>query len=191
MLEELEELKEQKCAMESEAQQIEIENQKVPNLKDKAINKIKEEIQRTEGHIFKVEGKKQEMVHEIDKVRTGLNMLFQLLHLQMDKGKEPMQEITNENMEECLGKIEKKINLVMKMVKDAGLQELLVENVHEASTKKSQKSSGYQMKGLEEFMSKTNQTPRALKPGKPRRTTTSLPAERPSRSPFVPRSMSF
>lgn len=154
MLEELEELKEQKCAMESEAKQIEMENKKVPNLKDKAINEIKQEIQRTEAQIFKVEGKKQEMAKEIDKVRSGLDMLFRLLHLETGKDEPRLPKIDHSNMEDCLGKIEKKINFILKMVKDAGLQELLVENVSEVSVKKTEKSSSHHMKGLEEFLSK-------------------------------------
>ena len=153
MLEELEELKEQKSAMESEAEQIEKENQKVPNLKDKAIDKIQNEIKKTENQIYKIENKKQDLNQDIGRVRVGLNTLFSILHSPLDK-RENQEFITNENIEESLGKIEKKINLVMKMVKEAGLQELLVENITEVPKKKSEMSNAFQMKGLEEFMSK-------------------------------------
>lgn len=153
MLEELEELKEQKTAMEAEARQIEKENHKVPNLKDEAIEKIKDQIQQTELHIHKSEFKKQELVQDIERVKVGLNSLFSLLHFPLEKDGNQVQPINDDNMEESLGKIEKKINLVMKMVKEAGLQELLVETISE---KKEPKSTGCQMKGLEEFMSKNN-----------------------------------
>ena len=156
MLEELEELKEQKTAMEGEAKQIEIENQKVPNLKDEAIETIKDEIQRTENQIYKSEFKKQELVQDIDRVKIGLNSLFLVLHSPLDNETGQIETIDDDNIESCLGKIEKKINLVMKMVKEAGLQELLVENMNEGINKKEGKNINQQMKGLEDFMSKIN-----------------------------------
>ena len=154
MLEELEELKEQKAVMESETKQIEIENQKIPNLKDKAIDQIKEDIRQTEHQISRTEKKKQEMNQDIQRVKVGLNALFSVLHSPLEKNQNPVDFINDENIEECLGKIEKKINFVMKMVKEAGLQELLVENVSDMSLKKG--NNRQQMKGLEEFMSKDN-----------------------------------
>jgi septal ring factor EnvC (AmiA/AmiB activator) len=154
MLEELEELKEQKAVMESETKQIEVENQKVPNLKDKAIDKIKEEIRHTEHQISRTEKKKVELNQDIQRVKVGLNALFSVLNSPLEKNNSQMNLINEDNMEESLGKIEKKINFVMKMVKEAGLQELLVENVSDLSMKKT--GNRHQMKGLEEFMSKAN-----------------------------------
>lgn len=162
MLEELEELKDQKSAMESEAKQIESENQHRPNLKDKAIDQIKQDIKLTEDQIFKVEGKKQELAQDIARVKVGLNTLFSLLHSPLGKAETTGEVIDDHNIEDCLGKIEKKINLVMKMVKEAGLQELLVENVTEVPVKHS--SGKNQMKEFEEFMSKSYEVVRDSRP---------------------------
>lgn len=180
MLEELEELKDQKSAMESEAQQIESENRHRPNLKDKAIDQIKQSIKQTEIQIFKVESKKQELAQDIARVKMGLNTLFSLLHSPLGKGEEEIETIDDNNIENCLGKIEKKINLVMKMVKEAGLQELLVENVSDAPVK--QQSAKNQMKEFEEFMSKNDKAAKDLRPKTTAGLKTCWAGERLSRS---------
>lgn len=181
MLEELEELKDQKSAMESEAKQIEHENQHQPNLKDKAIDQIKKDIQHTEDQIFKVEAKKQELADDIARVKVGLGTLFSLLHSPVRKEGVENGLVDEENIEGCLGKIEKKINFVMKMVKEAGLQELLVENVSEAPLK--QTSTKTQMREFEEFMSRRHKAARASRRRTSGKRRTCSGGERPFRSP--------
>ena len=138
MLEELEELKEQKTAMEKEAESIEREQQKTPSLKDKEIETTKWQIDQIDRAIDKTESKRQETYIEFKETEEILMMISKLFENVSDSPQQLSEykpkslffddagklSLDDSNIEQYLGLIEKKTNLVMKMVKEAGLEEI-------------------------------------------------------------------
>lgn len=175
MLEQLEELKEQKTAMEREAENIEKEQQKAPNLKDKVIENTKWEIDEIDRAIDKTETKRQETLEEFKGVEEILFMISRLFENVSDvPGTEESYKpkslffddhgnlhLDGGNIEQFLGVIEKKTNLVMKMVKEAGLEEILIEQPEKKKSPvkllkrdKRVKHPGDEMRKLHDFLSK-------------------------------------
>ena len=159
MLLELEDLKDQKLAMEKEEKNIELEQKKTPNMKDKMIQETKVEIEKIDEKIQKVEANHKDIREEFEFVKSSLSSLLGILKSTENKTE---VSITEENLENCLGEIEKKTNFIMKLVKDGNLEEILVDSGSSKLKphKRNQDFKSEELKGFEDFLSKSNKAPK-------------------------------
>lgn len=157
MIEELEVLKEEKLTMEKQSEQIEQENTKPPNIKEKKIENLKSEIDLTEKQIEDLDKKLEFNKGEMNELVSVISSLYQIFEINdQTPFKEFKLDLEAENVQDCLAQIEKKTNLIMKLVKEAGLQEILIENSpnkNNLNVEQPLKTNKKKLKGFEDFLS--------------------------------------
>jgi nitrogen regulatory protein PII-like uncharacterized protein len=158
MIEELEILKEEKLTMEKQSEQIEQENTKPPNIKERKIENLKSDIDLTEKQIEDLDKKLEVNKGEMNELMSVISSLYQIFETnEQGPFKEFKLELDPENVQDCLAQIEKKTNLIMKLVKEAGLQEILIENSpkkNNLTVDQPPKTNKKKLKGFEDFLSK-------------------------------------